>query len=1136
MKKVNLHLLIILFSFLLLSINLCSQTLIPFEKIINVAQKANTVLLTSSKGQFLKISVELDDIIRVQASGTAIFSPSLLIERGFVRDDFSKPPFLVKDSPDKIMLTTKKLNVEISKSPFSIRLLNKNGDLLTQLAASNGLSIGANGNELQFLMPTNEHFYGFGFMRATFDARGTKLTWKKAYRWKEATVPFFMSTRNYGFYSNNTWNHTFDFTALNTGNNITEKYTIANAGGALDFYLFVGDNLKQILQSYTTLTGKPQMVPNWAIGVQYRCRYMETQENVLKLAKTFREKDIPVEVMALEPGWENEPYSDKLIWSKDRFPDAKGMIKDLNKMGFHFDLWESGEAPFKNILDSAVLKKWYQKKFHLLDMGVESFKQDDPYPRGISSQAYDTAVSNGNYVSSGKYSHPELINIVNSIFTETAFNEYRKKTAKRAVIQFHAYNATVASHRWPYQWGGDFLSGTGMLNAGLSGHAIASEDMRDFSPKGSHYSFFTPAPVLNAWAYYREPWSFSQAVEVSQRFYIRLRQKLAPYFYTTLWQSHTQALPMMRAMVLEYPTDTNTYDMKNQFMLGDWILVIAEPSKIDEFDRTQFVSKDLSATCYLPKGKWINYWTGESYNMESGRNVKITWPSYAGGALLVKGGAIIPTASVMKYTNERPQQVINLEIYPHQKSSYTLHEDDGISYKYENGEFVETTFRCKKNENSIVITSGGRKGKYAGMPTSRYYLLKVFSELPPTQIKSNGIILKNINSKDTLLYANKSGWYYDKEEKKIYIKSIDSWKLLKNKNRGERNSSLNFELDDVEAIEKPGANGSKLDVKIQLDTRPAVQIDFETGNMLADGISKNILHISPLHCTAENNSKPIFLIFKLHGPSHFLNGLKTMSIKQDELPLDIPVYLEKEMGIVKVICADNVLCNQIEMICSGTVDKAVVSLLNDIFISDGISVNRFKVELVDKKNNTSAILNRKANVFIKGSGSIVKGQDTISIKNGIGYFDVQSTVVAGIVSAQVKVDDIISNAMEVQSSKAQLTIKTNPEEEVLFPRGGFVDWSKPRVDVFVHFEKDGKIIHSMSPRDVVLRVYDSNRKLLKEYTAKANNGEAIFNGIDYYERPGKCYFVAISKGYNDVEIKIFENTWNYKLINNKLVK
>ena len=1107
-----------------------AQKYIAIERITGVSKTEKGLLLTTGTGAQLLITMVRDDILRIQVAPDGKFEPSLMIEHGFVKDDFPAISFIFSEDQNSVTLSSKKLIAEIKKYPFSIRFLDSEKKLLTRLSPSEGISVSSGGNLLTFDMPADEHFYGFGFMRSTFDARGKKLVWKRGYRWNEATVPFFMSTRNYGFYSNNTWDHEFDFKPESSSENMTgtEQYRVSNAGGQLDFYLFAGNDFKEILNTYTDLTGKSWLVPKASMGVMYRCRTPENQAGVLRIAGKFRDLDIPVDIMALEPGWEAVNYGDTWKWSPERFPDPKGMIATLKKMGFRFDLWESGMAPSGNILEDTVRKEWYRRRFPVLDDGVRSFKQDDPYPRGIQSQGYDPAVINVNKIKSGKYSHQELVNIANSLFTETAFKEFRNHTGERAVIQFHAYNASVASHRWPYQWGGDFSAGNGMLNAGLSGHALTSEDMRDYSPKGLHHDYLTPVPVLDSWAYYKEPWLYSNQVESGHRFYARFRQKLVPYLYTSLWQSHTKALPVMRPMILEYQKDVNTYNMKGEYMLGDWLLVVAEPSKAEEFTGVDFTKREGKGTAYLPAGEWINYWTGEVYRLNEGQNVSINWPDYAGGGLFVKAGAIIPVGRANRFTGENPDEVIDLEVYPSGKSSYTLYEDDGISYDYEKGGFATSTFTCSHQSGIISLKAGVTEGTYKTMPSNRVYLLKIFSELPPAEVINRGTRLNEFKDRDALLYAGQAGWYYDVPNKKIILKTDKRWKLVKNENRIERNNSLDMELDDIVFESSGGIRENPVDITIKTDSRPVLVCDFENSHLPADGFSKTGLRVRGKEINgARTMTDNQDFILTLEGPATFENGKKSISLKYRKMEQVIPVYVSAQTGAIKLKGPETIRLIQNELTASGVPASIRLTPLFNEVVADSVSMMRFKTELLDEKGNLSVPTLRRVLVRVSGEGKVAKGQDTVLVSGGTGYFDVVSTPTPGIISAQVSAGNILSNTCKITSEKGKLQVVTNPPEEFVFPHNGsYATWVKTAADVMVRFTANGKTIRSVTPRTVTLKVFDKERRLLKELTTNSVNGEAIFPGVDYYSRPGKCYFTLSSKGYDDVELKIFENTWD----------
>ena len=155
----------------------------------------------------------------------------------------------------------------------------------------------------------------------------------------------------------------------------------------MDYYILHGPAFRKILDRYTDLTGKPMLAPRWALGIGYESRYMEEQDGVVKMAKGFRREDIPIDWIGLEPGWEDVPYNMKWNWSPKRFPDPDGMIRTLAALGIKMGLWESGAAPKTGYTDPQVRKEWYRPRIQAaIRKGIKFFKQDDPYPRMISSQ------------------------------------------------------------------------------------------------------------------------------------------------------------------------------------------------------------------------------------------------------------------------------------------------------------------------------------------------------------------------------------------------------------------------------------------------------------------------------------------------------------------------------------------------------------------------------------------------------------------------------------------------------------------------------------------------------------------------------------------------------------------------------
>jgi alpha-glucosidase (family GH31 glycosyl hydrolase) len=743
------------------------------------AQLEDCKLLSTEKGAVsfgcrggaqVRLQAVTPEMIRVRVSPDGRFPEPLTVRWGFVRDNF--PPVQIKTSSTggAVLIDTGALRVRIEPNPFRISLLDHAGKTILE---QTGLSHGTPGT-LQVRMRPDEHFYGLGFQRMALDVRGRKLQWFRSFRSNEATVPFFMSTAGYGFYSNNTWKHVFDFTG-------GDSYRISSDGGQLDYYLIHGPALKQILGRYTDLTGKPMLPPRWALGIGYEARYMEEQPQVIKTAQGFRREDIPIDWIGLEPGWEDIPYNMKWNWSPKRFPDPDVMIRTLAGMGIKMGLWESGAAPKTGYTDPEVRKQWYSPRIQAaIRKGIKFFKQDDPYPRMISSQEWLPPEMNKALGGDGVFSAAQMNNLTNSLYSATAMEEYTRVTGERAMLMFNGYDSSIASHRWPFTWEADFPLGVGALSASFSGHGLVSTRDRNESPDGIHLGYLAPFSYLEAWAYYKEPWLYSDDLLEMNRFYVKLRYRLLPYLYSSLRQANANALPLMRPMALEFQDDENTHLLATQFMLGDSLLVASATTSLTSGSEGVTNSRESAtpgkAPVYLPRGKWYDYWTGRAITSQ-GRWQTATWPESAGGPLWVKGGAIIPMGPVMSHSDEEPLEVIRLDVYPAGTSRCTIYEDDGTTYAYEKGAFATTEVRAVEQARSVTLSIGARQGSYKTMPARRGYLVSLHTGLTPTRVVLGSANLPKVASKEQLLYSWTSrGWYHDARAGILWIKPEAGWR------------------------------------------------------------------------------------------------------------------------------------------------------------------------------------------------------------------------------------------------------------------------------------------------------------------------------------------------------------------------
>ena len=234
------------------------------------------------------------------------------------------------------------------------------------------------GYTLLLPLGSNEHIYGFGLQLKKSDFKGSKVTIRTnadpvaATGDSHAPVPFFVSTAGYGIYFDTARCVEFDFAAKLTGNaKISESKIMMTTdelydtnkddsdgvcaiqipvAKGIDIYVIEGETITDIVAQYNMLAGGGCNVPKWGLGVFYRCCGSWNQEQVKGIADYFRNKDIPCEILGLEPGWHTRAYSCSYVWSPERYPNPDELIEYVGSRGYHLNLWEHAftnpEAPF----------------------------------------------------------------------------------------------------------------------------------------------------------------------------------------------------------------------------------------------------------------------------------------------------------------------------------------------------------------------------------------------------------------------------------------------------------------------------------------------------------------------------------------------------------------------------------------------------------------------------------------------------------------------------------------------------------------------------------------------------------------------------------------------------------------------
>jgi alpha-glucosidase (family GH31 glycosyl hydrolase) len=1047
-------------------------------------------------------------VVRIRVSTHGEFSESLPERWGLVRANWPAVPFKTRTTQDSVSIETSAITLRAGLSQFSLKVRGTKGH---EFFNQTELDVGAT-HALEMEMGADEHFYGLGFQRVALDVRGHKLDWWREMRWKEATVPFFMSTRGYGFYSNNTWRHTFDFTGA-------ANYSVSALGGEPDYYVIYGPSFKTILDHYTDLTGKPLLVPRWALGIGYEARYLEEQSGILGIAQGFRREDIPIDWIGLEPGWEDVPYAMNWVWSAKRFPDPDGMIKSLAALGIKMGLWESGKAPMSGYTNPHTREEWYAPRIAgAIERGIKFFKQDDPYPRMIQSTEWLPPELNSGLRDSGALSTGEMTNVTNSLYSQTAMKEYTRVTGERAMIMFNGYGSSIASQRWPFTWEADFPLGVGALNASLSGHSLVSTRDRNEVPDGIHAGYLAPFCYLESWAYYKEPWFYSPDLLNMNRFYTKLRYRLLPYLYSSDHQAAESGLPIMRPMVLEYQNDAQAQQVQSQFMLGDWLLVgSARPTLASGAETSQMgvgaAVSERRAKVYLPKGEWYDFWTGLR-RQSPGEWQTADWPSYAGGPLLVKAGAIIPLGPVTAYVDQEPLEVIQLDIYPAGQSQYSVYEDDGRTYDYQKGAFATTEVKVNEPRDGINVIVGPRRGSYHDMPKRRAYLLSVHTAYHPVDVQLSGLELhENGSLQEMVANSQHHGWCYDQQHQVVWIKARAGWRY----GADGRGPQADPEQDTAYWDDAAPGEGAGYQVHITL---PQLVVSTQETALAAGANAHTLVRatfINP-HTGIVDPRSGVPVRFTVVGPASLGRNPIVLS-KQGVAEIDLRAG--SSTGTVTVRArALNLGVGKTTLAIYGPPASLKTEFQDSQLLADGTSKVYVQVTVLDAAGQRVMNAAPAVQLSVEGEGALDCGPKACAIpaKQGKAEASVISTTVPGQVRIQARVAGLEPAEATIQTVRGKFRLQASPPERIKLVSNG--SWLKYRVNIYATIEADGKIICGAT-NPVHLHITGPvGSAPPPDQEVKAINGIATFNDIGF-DPPAKYVFHVSSNGVEPAEIPIY---------------
>lgn len=477
-------------------------------------------------------------------------------------------------------------------------------------------------------------------------------------------TPFYLTDAGYGVFVDHPGKVSFE-----VGSESVSRVQFSVESQELTYYVIYGPTPKDILRKYTALTGRPALPPAWSFGLWLSTSFTTSydEETVTGFIEGMRERELPLSVFHFDCFWMREFHWCDFEWDPRVFPDPEGMLARLKAKGLHvsvwinpyiaqrsplfaegkalghllkrpdggvwqWDLWQPGMA----LVDftSPAARDWYAAKLEkLLAQGVDCFKTD--FGERVPT---DVVWSDG--------SDPERMhNYYTYLYNRTVFEVLRKHRGEEEAVVF-ARSATTGSQKYPVHWGGDCESTyeamaeslRGGLSLGLSGFGYWSHDIGGFEgtptpalfKRWLAFGLLSSHSRLHGSSSYRVPWLFDDESVDVLRLFTRLKLRLMPYLYEAARVAHEEGVPMMRAMVLEFPDDPGCAHLDRQYMLGPDLLV------------APVFSDEGHLNYYVPEGTWTHYITGRT--VTGPRWVRETH-GFLSLPLLVRPGTVIPVGA-----------------------------------------------------------------------------------------------------------------------------------------------------------------------------------------------------------------------------------------------------------------------------------------------------------------------------------------------------------------------------------------------------------------------------------------------------------------------------------------------------------
>ncbi len=551
-------------------------------------------------------------------------------------------------------------------------------------------------------------------------------------------------------------------------------------GNEIDYYFVAGSNMDDVISGYRTLTGKSQVMPKWAMGFwQSRERY-KTQHELLENLQEFRKRQIPIDNIVQD--WSYWPVDawGSHDFDEERFPDPKGMVDSVHALNAkimisvwpkfyitteHYKEFDRNGWMYQQAVKDSI-RDWIYPGYigSFYDAYAEGAQklfwqqmENKLYPHGFDAWWMDA--SEPNVQDNTNIEYRKMLCGPTALGPSTKyFNAYALENAK-AIYQgqrgvdpnrrvflltrsgfsgIQRYSTAVWSGDIGTRWEDMKAQISAGLNFALSGipywtmdiggfcverryeeaqrifdrSGIENEDLkewRELNARWSQFAAFVPLFRSHGQFPLREVFNIAPENHPAYQtivYYNKLRYRMMPYIYSMAGMTYLNDYTIMRALVMDFGNDTKVNNIGDQYMFGNSLMVCP----VYEYKSTQ---RDV----YFPNTTdWYDFYTGKS--IQGGQTLQVDAP-YSRIPLFVPAGTILPFGPEIQFTDEKEPENVTLYVYGGKNGKFTLYEDEGVNYNYEEGAFSTIDFVYDDTAKTLTIDT--RKGMFNGMLNNRTF-------------------------------------------------------------------------------------------------------------------------------------------------------------------------------------------------------------------------------------------------------------------------------------------------------------------------------------------------------------------------------------------------------------------------------